>query len=69
MLLLGISLSIGGEQKGIEKVFRIKTQGTHSNAGVVSAGLGLLISVLYLARIFITLSMGYSGTIPPILAP
>jgi len=37
-----ISLSVGGEQKGIEKVFRIKTQETHSNAGVVSAGLACL---------------------------
>jgi lipopolysaccharide export system permease protein len=69
MLLLGISLSVGGEQKGIEKVFRIKTQGTHSNAGVVSAGLGLLISVLYWLGYSFTLSLGYSGTVPPILAP
>jgi lipopolysaccharide export system permease protein len=69
MLLLGISLSIGGEQKGIEKIFRTKSQGTHSNAGVVSAGLGLLISVFYWLGYSFSLSLGYSGTVPPIMAP
>ena len=69
MLLLGISLSIGGEQKGIEKLFRIKTQGAQANAGVISAGLGLLISVFYWLGYSFTLSLGYSGTVPPALSP
>ena len=69
MLLLGISLSIGGEQKGIEKIFRIKSHGSHSNAGVISAGMGLLISVLYWLGYSFSLSLGYSGTVPPIMAP
>ncbi len=69
MLLLGISLSIGGEQKGIEKIFRIKIHGSHSNAGVISAGLGLLISVVYWLGYSFSLSLGYSGTVPPVTAP
>ncbi|HMK60725.1 MAG TPA: LptF/LptG family permease [Dissulfurispiraceae bacterium] len=69
MLLLGISLSIGGEQKGIEKILRIRIHGTPANAGVLSAGLGLLISVFYWLGYSFTLSLGYSGTVPPIIAP
>jgi lipopolysaccharide export system permease protein len=69
MLLLGISLSVGGEQKGLEKIFRTKMQGAHSNAGVLSAGLGLAISVAYWLGYSFCLSMGYSGTVPPIMAP
>jgi len=69
MLLLGISLSIGGEQKGIEKIFRINIHGSNANAGVVSAGLGLLISVLYWLGYSFSLSLGYQGTVPPITAP
>jgi lipopolysaccharide export system permease protein len=69
MLLLGISLSVGGEQKGLEKIFRTKMQGAHSNAGVLSAGLGLSISVAYWLGYSFCLSLGYSGTVPPIIAP
>jgi lipopolysaccharide export system permease protein len=69
MLLLGISLSVGGEQKGLEKIFRTKMQGAHSNVGVLSAGLGLAISVAYWLGYSFSLSLGYSGTIPPIIAP
>jgi lipopolysaccharide export system permease protein len=69
MLLLGISLSVGGEQKGLEKIFRTKMKGAHSNAGVLSAALGLTISVAYWLGYSFSLSLGYSGTIPPIIAP
>jgi lipopolysaccharide export system permease protein len=69
MLLLGISLSVGGEQKGFEKIFRTKIQGAHSHAGVLSAGLGLVISVAYWLSYTFSLSLGYSGAIPPIVAP
>ena len=69
MLLLGISLSIGGEQKWIEKIMRINIHGSHANAGVISAGLGLLISVMYWLGYSFSLSLGYQGTVPPISAP
>jgi lipopolysaccharide export system permease protein len=69
MLLLGISLSVGGEQKGLEKIFRTKLQGAHSHAGMLSAGLGLVISVAYWLGYSFSLSLGYSGAVPPIVAP
>jgi lipopolysaccharide export system permease protein len=69
MLLLGISLSVGGEQKGLEKIFRTKMQGAHSHAGMLSAGLGLVISVAYWLGYTFSLSLGYSGAVPPIAAP
>jgi len=69
MLLLGISLSVGGEQKGLEKIFRTKMQGAHSHVGVLSAGLGLVISLAYWLGYSFTLSLGYSGTVPPLVAP
>lgn len=68
MLLLGISLSMGGEQKGLEKIFKIKIHG-QTNTGIISVGLGLLISVSYWLGYSFTLSLGYAGTIPPISAP
>jgi lipopolysaccharide export system permease protein len=69
MLLLGISLSVGGEQKGFEKIFGTKTHSAHSHAGVLSAGLGLVISMAYWLSYTFSLSLGYSGAIPPIIAP
>jgi|WetSurMetagenome_2_1015567.scaffolds.fasta_scaffold00703_16 lipopolysaccharide export system permease protein len=69
MLLLGISLSVGGEQKGFEKIFGTKIQGAHSHAGMLSAGLGLVISVAYWLGYTFALSLGYSGAVPPIVAP
>jgi lipopolysaccharide export system permease protein len=69
MLMLGISLSVGGEQKGLEKIFRTKMHGAHSHVGVLSAGLGLVISLAYWLGYSFTLSLGYSGTVPPIVAP
>ena len=69
MLLLGISLSVGGEQKGLEKIFRTKMHGAHSHVGMLSAGLGLVISVAYWLGYSFSLSLGYSGTVPPIVAP
>jgi lipopolysaccharide export system permease protein len=69
MLLLGISLSVGSEQKGFEKIFKTKAQGAYSHAGIISAGLGLVISVAYWLGYTFTLSLGYSGAIPPIIAP
>jgi lipopolysaccharide export system permease protein len=69
MLLLGISLSVGGEQKGFEKLFGAKAQSAQSHAGILSAGLGLVISIAYWLSYTFSLSLGYSGAIPPITAP
>lgn len=69
LLLLGISLSLGGDlvQKISHAVARGKAEGAGS--GVVAAGLGLLISVIYWLGYSFFLSMGYAGAIPPLVAP
>jgi len=52
MMLLGLSLSSTGR----------------SRSGLVSAGMGLLISLVYWFGYTFSLSMGYSGVLPPLLA-
>jgi lipopolysaccharide export system permease protein len=52
MMLLGLSLSLMGRRGG----------------GLFSAGLGLLISLLYWFGYTFLLSMGYAGILPPLLA-
>jgi len=70
MLLLGISLSIGGEQKVFQVISHAKIfSGTHANIGMVSTGLGLVISLVYWFGYSLCLSLGYAGTIPPAPAP
>jgi len=70
MLLLGISLSLGGEQKLFEWISHAKIlSGKHANVGVISTGLGLIISLAYWFGYSLCLSLGYAGTIPPGLAP
>lgn len=66
MLLLGISLSVGGDQKALKRVIpaRFSTHG-----GLIAAGLGLLISLLYWFSYSLFLSLGYAGAIPPVVAP
>jgi lipopolysaccharide export system permease protein len=66
MLFLGISLSVGGEQKALRKLFSPKSE---SQGGMVAAGLGLLISLIYWFGYSLFLSLGYAGAIPPIIAP
>lgn len=66
MLLLGISLALGGEQRIFQKIFPQKSQ-THG--GVIAAGLGLLISLIYWFGYSLFLSLGYAGAIPPYIAP
>jgi len=52
MLLLGLSLSMRGKFGG----------------GLFTAGLGLLISIIYWFTYTLTLSMGYAGVVPPLIA-
>ncbi|MBA4348821.1 MAG: hypothetical protein C0415_02390 [Thermodesulfovibrio sp.] len=67
MLLLGISLSIGGAHQRIFKGISFLT--SHSYGGIISAGLGLLISLIYWLGYSLFLSLGYAGSIPPVIAP
>ena len=66
MLLLGISLSIGGEHQRLQKILHAKSQ-THG--GIIAAGMGLFISLLYWFGYSLFLSLGYAGAIPPAIAP
>jgi lipopolysaccharide export system permease protein len=67
MLLLGISLSLGG---AFHKNFREKImEGGRLGSGIIAAGLGLLISLIYWLGYSFFLSLGYAGTISPIVAP
>jgi lipopolysaccharide export system permease protein len=67
MLLLGISLSIGGAHQRIFKGIAFLT--SHAHGGIISAGLGLLISLIYWLGYSLFLSLGYAGSIPPVIAP
>jgi hypothetical protein len=72
MLLLGISLSIGGdfaEQRLLQVMSSQKIKEGKVGSGVIAAGLGLLISLVYWFGYSLFLSLGYTGTIPPIIAP
>ncbi len=72
MLLLGISLSIGGdfaEQRVLQIFSSQKIKEGTVGSGIIAAGLGLLISLIYWFSYSLFLSLGYAGTIPPIIAP
>lgn len=71
MLLLGISLSVGdfAEQRLLKIISSHKIKDSTVGSGIISAGLGLLISLLYWFGYSLFLSLGYAGTIPPIIAP
>ena len=66
MLLLGISLSVGGDHKALQKIFHAKSS---AHSGVIAAGMGLLISLVYWLGYSVFLSMGYTGAINPLAAP
>lgn len=66
MLLLGISLSVGGDHKALQKVLSAKAT---SHSGAIAAGMGLLISLVYWLGYSVFLSLGYTGAIYPALAP
>lgn len=72
MLLLGISLSIGGdfvEQRVLQIFSSQKIKEGTVGSGIIAASLGLLISLIYWISYSLFLSLGYAGTIPPIIAP
>lgn len=66
MLLLGMSLSVGGEQQKFHKIIHM---GAGKHGGVIAAGLGLFISLIYWFGYSLFLSLGYAGAIPPVIAP
>lgn len=72
MLLLGISLSIGGdftEQRILQLLSLQRIREGTMGSGIIAAGLGLLISLIYWFGYSLFLSLGYAGTIPPLIAP
>ena len=66
MLLLSISLSLGSNHKALQKIVFAKSS---SQSGVIAAGLGLLISLVYWLGYSVFLSLGYTGAIYPLAAP
>lgn len=72
MLLLGISLSIGGDASEKRLLRILSSQRAEEKAigsGIIAAGIGLSISLVYWFGYTLFLSLGYAGTIPPIIAP
>lgn len=72
MLMLGISLSVGSdfaEQQILQLFSSQKIKEGTVGSGIIAAGLGLLISLIYWFGYSLFLSLGYAGTIPPIIAP
>jgi lipopolysaccharide export system permease protein len=67
MLMLGIALSLG---EAPHRVLRIR-EGTGSRAqgALITAGLGLVISLVYWFGYSFFLSLGYAGILPAIAAP
>lgn len=66
MLLLGISLSVGGDHKALQKILHAKSS---SHSGVIAAGMGLIISLIYWLGYSVFLSLGYTGAVYPLAAP
>ncbi|MCD5411767.1 MAG: LptF/LptG family permease [Thermodesulfovibrionales bacterium] len=73
MLLLGMSLLLGRDiiwQKLLRAISPShKINGRVLHFSVTAAGFGLLISIIYWIGYAFFLSLGYAGTIPPIIAP
>ncbi len=69
MIILGLSLSIGAENRLVQKVLSEKLKGKQtSGGGVFIAGLGLLLSLIYWLGHSFFLSLGYAGTISPAIS-
>ncbi|MBS4062603.1 MAG: LptF/LptG family permease [Bacteroidetes bacterium] len=69
MVVLGLSLSTGADNRLLQKILHEKAGGKHmSGSGVVAVGLGLLISLLYWFGHSFFLSLGYAGTISSLVA-
>jgi len=71
LLLLGMSLSLGGDvvRKISLILSRQKEKDGAGSSGIIAAGLGLLISMAYWLGYSFLLTLGYTGAIPPIIAP
>ncbi|BCB95228.1 permease YjgP/YjgQ family protein [Dissulfurispira thermophila] len=72
MLLLGISLSLGGDFRGhwlLKLISSQKIKEGTLGSGIIAAGLGLLISLVYWFGYSLFLSLGYAGAISPLIAP
>lgn len=70
MIILGLSLSIGADNRLLQKFLPHKSEGRGlSSSGVISTGLGLIISLIYWIGYSFFLSLGYAGTFSPIIAP
>lgn len=68
MIILGLSLSTGADNRILQKILYSKTEGQHiSGGGIISTGLGLLISLIYWLGYSFFLSLGYAGTINSII--
>ncbi len=69
MIILGLSLSTGGDNRLLQKILTTKPEGKHlSSGGIVAVGLGLAISLVYWFGYSFLLSLGYAGTISPTIA-
>lgn len=69
MIVLGLSLSTGVDNKLLQRVLYSKAGGKHiSGIGVMTIGLGLLISLIYWFGHSFFLSLGYAGTLNPAIA-
>lgn len=69
MIVLGLSLSTGADNNLLQKLFRIKPDGRHlSGGGIIAIGLGLIISLIYWFGHSFFLSLGYAGTISPLIS-
>lgn len=72
MLLLGIAFSLTHNLSD-QRLFKIlpaqKIKSSAIGGGIVTAGVGLLISLVYWFGYSFFLSLGYAGAIPPLIAP
>lgn len=69
MIVLGLSLSTGADNRLLQKLLHEKAKGKHiSGSGVIATGLGLLVSIIYWFGHSFSLSLGYAGTINPEIA-
>ncbi len=68
MLMLGMSLTLSaGKVTGV--LFQSQHTGSTTHNNVLTAGIGVLISLLYWFGYTFFLSLGYTGAVPPFIAP
>ncbi len=66
MIVLGISLPLGAYEKFSFLFFKTKSTG---GGGIITAGIGLLITIIYWLLYSFFMFMGYSRILPPFIAP